>query len=513
MQFTLTQERIFAISLGLLVSILAIDGRSLWIDEFGTWLITQQNSFAMWWHAFLRETDSDGQLPFYHLYMYLWSGVFGTSELALRLANAPWFMLATWGLTQAPLSARVRACWLAILGLHAFSWYYLNEARPYVLFIAGTSLASSGSLLIVLSPPSEEDDRRGVALFCAGCTLLLGASILGALWVASLTLALLWGCRDRLNALLRAVSALWWFILPCFFISIAIFVIAVMSFMRGARAAAMGFSPLGIIYGLIETLGLSGLGPGRNELRMGAGPDVSLPVLCMLLASGLASLVVLRTMLRLPRNKLVLGTLAVLGPIVALAVLGQLLSMRIVGRHFAFVLVPMTLAFALAFAEFEFRLSAWNAALAVLAGSLLASSLLIRFSATHQKDNYARAAQEAVRVTCAGGSAWWAADRRGAAYYGVVPLAKALDRSASEIRRTPGIFIPYADRQIGSMPEPTAIFLSKPETYDADSFVRGFMKDKGYREAVSYPGFSVLARDENYARVVRAFGSSNCVTR
>ena len=60
------------------VGLLAISNGSLWIDEFGTWLITQAPSVSAWWDRLRAWPDSDSQIPLYHLYMYFWAKFFGT---------------------------------------------------------------------------------------------------------------------------------------------------------------------------------------------------------------------------------------------------------------------------------------------------------------------------------------------------------------------------------------------------------------------------------------------------
>ena len=118
--------------LAVLVPLIAIDGRSFWIDEFGTWRITQHAGIREWALAFVNHPNSDGQMPLYHFYMFWWVKAFGGSELAMRLANLPLFATLCIAIGLAPVSARLRLIWLAVITLHAFLWYYLNEARPYL---------------------------------------------------------------------------------------------------------------------------------------------------------------------------------------------------------------------------------------------------------------------------------------------------------------------------------------------------------------------------------------------
>ena len=50
----------------ILVAIWAISSQSLWVDEFGTWLLTRADSIPDWWRRFQSWPDSDSQIPLYH---------------------------------------------------------------------------------------------------------------------------------------------------------------------------------------------------------------------------------------------------------------------------------------------------------------------------------------------------------------------------------------------------------------------------------------------------------------
>ena len=87
----------------------------------------------------------------------------------------------------APVSARLRLIWLAI-ALHAFLWYYLNEARPYLLLLAGSALACVATMRLFGDAPSQSAKRP--LAFIWRCSSLdrrswSAGTILGALWVGS----------------------------------------------------------------------------------------------------------------------------------------------------------------------------------------------------------------------------------------------------------------------------------------------------------------------------------------
>jgi hypothetical protein len=77
-----------------LVAICAISSGSLWIDEFGTWLLTRADSIPDWWRRFESWPDSDSQIPLYHFFMYGWTNVVGTDAVAMRASNVAMFAIA-----------------------------------------------------------------------------------------------------------------------------------------------------------------------------------------------------------------------------------------------------------------------------------------------------------------------------------------------------------------------------------------------------------------------------------
>jgi hypothetical protein len=116
---------------------------SLWLDETGTfWII--RGSLA---EVFHRALEFHGQSPLYPLVLWVWTRLFGTGEIALRLPSiigagaAAWFChrigLRLAGRTEALLAT----CIFVLLPPVAFA---AGDARPYALALAallGTTLA------------------------------------------------------------------------------------------------------------------------------------------------------------------------------------------------------------------------------------------------------------------------------------------------------------------------------------------------------------------------------------
>ena len=124
-----------------LVAICAISSSSLWIDEFGTWLLTRADSIPDWWKRFQSWPDSDSQTPLYHFYMYTWTKVIGTDAVAMRASNVGMFVIANLALLW-PFRSRPTIAFPVILTscLSAPIWYYLNEIRRYIILYMGACL-------------------------------------------------------------------------------------------------------------------------------------------------------------------------------------------------------------------------------------------------------------------------------------------------------------------------------------------------------------------------------------
>jgi mannosyltransferase len=142
-----TDRDYFVIVVGLL-SVLAVwippMRSSLWLDETGTfWVI--QGSFREMVH---RALDFQGQFPLYHIFLWSWAKLAGTSEFSLRLPSLLAALLAAWLCYRLALRlfgdvvvARLAGCIFLLLGPVAFA---AADARPYAFALAsllGATLA------------------------------------------------------------------------------------------------------------------------------------------------------------------------------------------------------------------------------------------------------------------------------------------------------------------------------------------------------------------------------------
>src|SRR5437879_429416 len=84
--------QILTVALAVLISLVAVSGRSLWIDEALTAVKAMEPTLAGWSQAMLQDKTSDLQMPLYMVYIWGHEKIFGPSEWSLRLANLPWFV-------------------------------------------------------------------------------------------------------------------------------------------------------------------------------------------------------------------------------------------------------------------------------------------------------------------------------------------------------------------------------------------------------------------------------------
>ncbi len=192
-----------------LTAMYIITDGSLWIDEFGTARIAEADTFAIWWRQFINWHDSDIQMPFYHGFMFVWTKWFGFSEYALRMANWPFFILAEaallWTFRGVP---RFALTLLLLSSLHPLIWYYLNEARPYIMVYLGATL----TLCALVSLYADIHEAQGIQpyspwLLTGGLLLLAGSSMLGAPWVVAAVLLALYFHLSNVEAGVRLVKA------------------------------------------------------------------------------------------------------------------------------------------------------------------------------------------------------------------------------------------------------------------------------------------------------------------
>ncbi|MBN1460089.1 MAG: hypothetical protein JXA57_11155 [Armatimonadetes bacterium] len=485
-----------------LVATVVITSESLWIDEFGTAQTADVERLSDWWQRFRTQQDTDIQMPLYHIYMFIWGKLFGFSEYALRMANWPLFMLAQGVLIgtfrRTPLFA---VSLLIVSTFHPMIWYYLNEARSYAMVFLGAvcTLTPMVSLFARLYSYERRIARYSPWTFSFGVIMLAGSNMLGMLWVG-VAILLVVGfhlridreglCRNRLQYSVLGVGLVF---LSCFY---------AYTLLRGARGTGLYETSFGtLVFSGYELLGLSGLGPGRLDLRAGGAAVLqnwAAPLILGLTILGaglLHGLKVLGGAIGL-RGMAIFST-AALAPAVAISVAGFLMHWRVLGRHFMPEVPLVSALLALSVATLLRNGKPRALLLALIMGGTLIVSGISMTSPRHAKDDYRYAAAAAQLALEAGEGVWWAACPSGARYYGL-PLQTA-EQPGKE-----GGGAPIGIRQqrlaiavsnlraesLRSLPYPDLIVVSKPDAYDTSGTLRAWLAHEGFAPFEERPAFS-----------------------
>ncbi len=176
-------------------------GLPLWLDESWTAMIATQPNWADFW----REVWLDCNPPLYYAVMAVWTGVFGASDLALRLPSLIFAALAIalpLGLRVPALSRAATLCFAVLLALWQPGFEISVDARGYALVLA----LSVAQLLAYIRLMAAPDRRR--AWIWASLASLAGLTHYHALLVSGLQgLALLYVHRGRALQLWPAALA------------------------------------------------------------------------------------------------------------------------------------------------------------------------------------------------------------------------------------------------------------------------------------------------------------------
>jgi hypothetical protein len=120
--------------------------------------------------------------------------------------------------------------------------------------------------------------------------------------------------------------------------------------------------------------------------------------------------------------------------------------------------------------------------------SLTVSSLLLRFSPDHAKDDYRGAAHWLLTHSKPGETIWWAADSMGGTYYKIFSLNP--DDSPS----IPSLHIMNPDlARLETVAFPKFVALSKLDLYDAQGAIQQWLKTNSFQLVASFQSFTIWA--------------------
>ena len=475
--------------LAFVVCLAAISRQSLWIDEALTAAKASQADLRGWWQAMLADKASDLQMPLYMIYMWGFAKIAGASEWALRAANIPWFVAGIVAFIAAlPQSKKLVFALVALAS--PFAWYYLDEARPYAMQL-GASLVIFAALdrLNHHENLSARQERRWIAAFFFGIISLCGSSLLGMIWAGtaclSLPMLLPW---QRLGEMARSHCAACLFALGWL---VAIGLYYLWTLKLGARASDVGQTDArNVMFIAYELFGLSGLGPGRLEIRAnGLRAFVPFAKQLALYGAVIFDLLILggwqiyRSQTR--RRLLSLGAVITL-PMLTILGAGLTQHFRVLGRHFT-PLLPVVLFILCLGLSARWSRRHWISKPLVFAFVILSviSCVSFRLAARHQKDDYRDAAAYANRALQSGQVVWWNAGREGAVYY-QVPITDAPGKKA----RALWLMNPTPSTLAG-LPVPELIVASKPDVYDGRGAAAEYLRQNHYLKLATLPAFTI----------------------
>ena len=497
------------IALQVLVMLLAISAESLWIDEFWTAYFADVGSLREWVDLVLIPKGS--QTPIHFFQYFVWGRLFESTELMLRMANLPLFVLGQlclfWSLRTYP--PPFSWLMLAVCAVHPMVWQYANEARPYIMMYAGAQMVLA--YLLHLHARIEwnlDASPLFTAMFVVGGILLFGASLLGAFWgfAAGVYAIQLHHRHLGWRYLARGAHLVWLVVFSIVVSLLCVYYIG--SLLQGAGGSRVSSTtPATLAFAAYELLGLSGIGPGRHELR-----DLGLAALrpyapALLLAAAIVGVTLLcglrEALRRLGARDLAIAVVLALLPVCIVVLSGFVMGWRVLGRHLFATIPTINLLFALGMVYLwdapagRYRWAGRLAAAACLV-ALAASALSMRFAAQHSKDDYRLAASIAVDALARGQRVWWAADYLGANYY---RLPGSFDyRGELTGMHQPPVCTDQPGVQATSnlsaaclqtLSPPDIVIFSRPETFDLSGDMRRYLQAGQYAKVQDMPAIAI----------------------
>ena len=475
----------WSILCSLLIGALAVTHQSLWIDEANSAAKAVQPSLGKWWSALITQKGSDLQMPFYMFYLWSWSKVFGISEIALRAANIPWFAIGIGALAWGFSDRRLKIAVTVLTLIQASLWYYLSEARPYIVLFAFSALTVACLLRLHQDKEGSLESRCWFRLLCLGILGMCATNLIAVPWaIAAMIAVVFWiGPSQSFRTIGQSYFAST--LTALLLITLAIFYLWTLRI--GARASEVGRTQFAtLIFSGYELLGLAGLGPGRIALREG-GASAILPYLWPIIAGVLAVFsLAIATIPQLwkkviSRDILFFG-IAVAIPTLLLAAAGGIAHVRILGRHLVPALPFILAFFAIGYVGLFDGGSRWRRVVGILVTAiLLISALEIRVCPRHQRDDYRSAAGLAQSAIARGETVWWAADTAAASYYGL-QLNSSNPIAVANPNQT----------ELNSRPTPDLVVLSKPDIYDAGGELKSYLQNHNFRVTRTFAAFVIF---------------------
>lgn len=430
----------------------AITSQSFWMDEGNAIVKAMMPDLRAMWIFSTHMGGSEIQMPLFMLALWAWEKVATSTEYALRLINLPFLLIMV-------MSLRKFRFWPLVCLLSPFVLYYVGELRPYMFQMAFSSLALA-ALLEHFKAGEEQGNVIGLHLFFLSVVLLAATSLTAAVCSAGLVLGLLFARPDQLRAREFWVRAAVW--LPLGLLVAGYYGYTLLEGYRGAVARGGGILSMG--FGAYEMIGLMGLGPARDFIRS-SGVSALLAGHPWLPAAGV--LIAIAWVLGIRKlaeyfttREQVALTCAFGFPVVIFMVIALLAHFSVLGRHMA-PLIPALLLPLAAFVETASKSRTVLVLSVLFLGCWSVSSVRLRFTNTHSRDDYRTATSLAIKALEEGKSVLWYGDMNAPRYYamqqGGVPMVNFIQRLESDRPSSPmfadTIFLNRPDLRFKNVPD------------------------------------------------------------
>jgi hypothetical protein len=370
---------------------------------------------------------------------------------------------------------------------NAFLWYYIDEARPYIVLFAFSALTAACLLRLREDSESAITSPAWFRLFLLGIVGVSATNLIAVPWaIAAIGAFIFWaGTRRTLQTASRfplsSASAI------CALIALGLYYL--WSLKLGARASNVGQTGItNLAFAFYELLGVAGLGPGRLALRE-HGVKIIFEYTVPIILGTVAVLVLLSAAFIALRNKttrrdfIFFGIAAIL-PLAVLLVAGAASHLRLLGRHFTPLLPFLLILLAIGFERMFFGERRWLRPVAIIAIAIfLISALEIRFAPRHQRDDYRSATNLARNAIAANEKVWWIADESTGAYYKLPLDSPNLTLSSS-----------LTESSLASAAMPDLVCLSKPDIYDPQGKIENYLRERDFKVMRTLPAFWILQR-------------------
>ncbi len=465
---------------GAALALVMASNDSLWIDELATMTVAEAETLQDAAGAIVFTKNSEAQMPGYLLYAWAWEKLWGTSEWALRLSNAPWLALAAWAMARIGAALGARGTALLLL-VQPYVWCYADEFRPYSMQIAGSALLAWGSVQFFTN---QGAGRAWAACLSVGAWIVCSASMLGAVPTLFVYVALAWVVWRRRWAV--ECGAAWVLAAANAALGVlgAYYAWTLRQGSGGAKLWDVGAANVAMV--VYEFFGFLGLGPARETLREAArGGSSALtaafsPYLVGLVVLAVCYLLLLTTQLRgvLREREAAIrlstgaSVFVLAGSVVGLFALAALARWPFWGRHLA----PVFAFWVLLLAIFVRRAATTSTGRRIAAGllvALVASSLAVRFSPAHRHDDYRGAVALLRQALDRGDRVWWAAATLSDSKLYGSDLPDAAADSLTWLHGVPA-------ERMAALAAPDVVFLSKSDIYDPEGAIADLLESREY---------------------------------